>query len=356
MSPPNHVSRRSLIRQAAAGLGAGVVANAASGTTSAAEHTREQSIGRSRREVWVASLCQHGLSAGSPEEMCRKILNRMEQTLPMQPDVICLPECFHVANVAKDSRPRVADASEQPIGAITKPFAEFAKTHRCNLICPVYTTENGRFYNSAVVIDREGNLVGEYRKINPTDGELDNGITPGPLDPPVFKLDFGTIGVQTCFDINWHSNWRRLSEKGAEIVFWPSAFAGGEMLNALAWINKYYVVSSTRIQATKIVDVLGDEIVSTGRFGEWVCSPINLDVAVVQGWQTINRLEEVRAKYGRHVNIRIKHVEAWAKIESLSEKTSIAEILREFELETSNEMLARNESLQNARRPRSIEG
>lgn len=169
--------------------------------------------------------------------------------------------------------------------------------------------------------------------IQPTEGELKNGIIPGPLDPPVFKLDVGIIGVQICFDINWHDNWKKLADKGAEIVFWPSAFAGGEMLNALAWVNKYHIVSSTRIQATKIVDVLGDDIVSTGRFGDWVCTPINLDVAVVQGWQAIGRLEDIRAKYGRKVTVKIKHVEAWGAIESLSADIAAHDVLREFGLD-----------------------
>lgn len=123
------------------------------------------------------------------------------------------------------------------------------------------------------------------------------------------------------------------------------------MLNGLAWINKVPIVSSTRIQPTTIVDALGDEVVSTGRFGEWVCAPVNLDYAVVQGWQMINKLDEVRRRYGRQVNVKIKHVEAWGMLESLSPDVSIAQVLREFELETSSQMLARNTRLQDARRP-----
>lgn len=267
----------------------------------------------------------------------------------MQPDVICLPECFHVANL-KRARPSLAETAEESIGPISRPFADFARRYHCNVICPIYTREAGEIHNAAVVIDHAGEYVGEYRKTNPTEGELKNGITPGPVDPPVFQLDFGKIGIQICFDVNWHENWRKLSNKGAEIVFWPSAFAGGEMLNGLAWINKYYVVSSTRVQTTKIVDVLGDDVVSTGRFGEWVCAPVNLDVAVVQGYQYMKKLDQARAKYGRKINVKTKHVEAWAALESLSSDLSVPDILREFGIETSNEMLARNTKLQNAKR------
>lgn len=350
----NEFTRRNFVRSATAGIGATVGIGAGVAGSRAAGQTHQSNSNKPRRlarETWVASICQHNLSASSTDEMSRKMLKRMEEVLPMQPDIICLPECFHVANLKKGTRPKIADAAERPIGPISQPFADFARDNHCNVVCPIYTTEAGRYYNTAVVIDRNGNCVGEYRKINPTEGELDNGITPGSLDPPVFKLDIGTIGVQTCFDINWHENWKRLGEKGAEIVFWPSAFAGGEMLNSLAWINKYYVVSSTRIQATKIVDVLGNDVVSTGRFRDWVCAPINLDIAVIQGWQSIAKLEQIRDKYGRMVNVKLRHDEALGSVESLSPEVSIPDLLKEFDLETSNEMLARNTTLQKRKRP-----
>lgn len=350
MIESSKLSRRSFVQSASLGLGAGVVGAATDESSSAATRPKDRS--RLPREVWVASICQAGLSATNPSDMSRKMLRRMEETVSMQPDVICLPECFHVANLP-GGRPPLTESAEEPIGFLSRPFAEFARQHHCNVICPIYTLEAGRIYNAAVVIDRHGRSVGEYRKINPTEGELNKGITPGPVDPPVFQLDFGTIGVQTCFDINWHENWKRLAAKGAEIVFWPSAFAGGQMLNGLAWINKVYVISSTRIQATKIVDVLGDDVVSTGRFGEWVCAPINLDIAVVQGYQFMRKLEQARAKYGRKINVKTKHVEAWAALESLAGDVTVPEILKEFDIETSCDMLARNTRLQNERRPNS---
>ena len=69
-------------------------------------------------------------------------------------------------------------------------------------------------------------MRGEYRKIHPTIGEMNSGVMPGPLNPPVFQTDFGAVGAQICFDIEWPDGWRKLREAGAEMVFWPSAFAG----------------------------------------------------------------------------------------------------------------------------------
>ena len=75
---------------------------------------------------------------------------------------------------------------------------------------------------------------------------------PGALDPPVFQADFGTIGIQICFDVNWSSTWAKLKQKGAEILFWPSAFAAPRHLSALAWQNQFYVASATLNGASRI--------------------------------------------------------------------------------------------------------
>jgi len=279
------------------------------------------------------------------------MLARMDEVVPMQPDIVCLPEAFPYVGLTS-GRPEPTQVAERPLGRVSGRIAEFARQHRCHVVCPIYTLDEGRCYNAAVIIDRQGRYVGEYRKINPTDGELAQGIVPGPLEPPVFDLDMGRVGVQICYDINWHANWGRLADAGAEIVFWPSAFAGGGMLNALAQVCHYYIVGSTRFEhPTKIVDPLGADIVATGRASEWVCAPVNLDVAVVQTVSDIRKLEAVRAKYGRRFNVRIRHVEAWALIEGLSDEISVPQVLAEFGIETSRQALARNTALQDAARP-----
>lgn len=303
-----------------------------------------------RTQVWVASLTQVGLVARTPEEMAEHMLARMAETLPLQPDILCLPEAFLAANL-EGGRPELEAIAEEPLTGLSAPFGEYAREYGCYVVCPTYTVEGGRCYNAALIIDRQGRCIGEYRKINPTLGEIERGITPGPLDPPAIATDFGRIGVQICWDVNWHDNWRRLRDQGADIVFWPSAFSGGEMLNALAATFKYYVVSSTRnTHPCKIVDPLGDDLAATGRAAEWICAPLNLNVAVVQTVPYIRRLEAARAKYGRLLNVRIKHVEAWALVETLSEDLPVHDILAEFDIPTSAEFLAENTRRQDAAR------
>ena len=262
----------------------------------------------------------------------------MEEVVSYQPDIICLPEAFPFADLSTGRTP-LSEAAEVPIGEISGPFAEFARKHGCYVVCPIYTKENGRYYNAAVFIDKQGKLLGEYRKIHPTIGEIDNGITPGPVQPPVFKTDFGIVGAQICFDIEWYDGWQNLRKAGAEVVFWASAFAGGSAVNTKAWQNKYVVVSSTRKDTSKICDISGREIAGTGRWNDWVCAPVNLEKAFLHTWPFCQRFQEVQAKYGRKIRIENFHEEEWTIIESRSPDVKVADVLREFDFQTYEEMI-----------------
>ena len=340
----NSTSRREWLQRNAAGALAAGLASSGAAPVAGKEP-------RLPREVWVAAMGHMGLQAQNPPEMCRAMLGRMEQALPMQPDIVCTPEVFAFAGLSGHTRPPLLEIAEERSGPVIDQFADFARQHRCYVICSTYTKEAGRCYISSVLLDRQGRYAGEYRKANPTDDELKLGVTPGPLEPPVFQTDFGVVGIQICYDVNWYENWARLARAGAEIVFWPSAFGGGMMLNSLAWMNKYYIVTSTREHPTKIVNPLGEDIVETGRAAAWVCAPVNLDVAVVQSVQHIRKFDKIAKKYGRRFRFRILHVEALATIEGVSPEISVPQVLKEFGIPTSRELIANSTRLQSAKRP-----
>ena len=328
MSKPTQSATRRAFLGAASSGALGFAASARS--MSAAPRPREE---RLPREVWIATVSQDGLRTENTEQMIEAMLARMREAAAYEPDIVCLPEVFPFVNLA-GGRPPVSEAAEKPIGEVSRPFAEFARRHRCYVICPTYTEENGVHYNAAVLIGRDGKLVGEYRKMHPTVGEMEAGVSPGPLDPPVFETDFGVIGCQICFDIEWDDGWEALRKAGAEIVFWPSAFAGGYAVNAKAWRHRYCVVSSTRKDRSKICDISGEEIATSGRYQRWACAPVNLEKAFLHTWPFCLRFHEVQAKYGRDIVITTFHEEEWSIIESRSPDVKVADVLKEFEFET----------------------
>ncbi len=286
----------------------------------------------SERIVWIASLTQDGITGTTFKEAIQAAIKQMEYAVPFSPDIYCLPEVFHTAAL-KGVLPSVKEAAEDGTGNIIGPFQDFAKTHSCYIICNVYTQHQGKYYNAAVLLDRKGKVVGEYKKTRLTMNEMDQGLTPGPLSVPVFKTDFGTIGIQICHDIQWSDGWKQLKEKGAEIVFWPSAFSGGKRINMRAWTNQYCVVSSTRKDTTKICDITGEELAVSGNWNTWgVCAPVNLEKAFIHSWPYSRKFPEIQKKYGRKVNCYSLHEEEISIIEVVAPGLKVNDILKEFDL------------------------
>jgi predicted amidohydrolase len=322
-------SRRKFIKTAVLTSGISSIGiMTASGQPNPPEEIRD----RLPREVWVAGISQENLSAATAEEMVDRIFQIMEETLVYQPDIICLPEVFHTSNVKQ----RYTNTEKLAISnSILTKMAAFAKRHRCYLVVAVNTSEYGKTYNSAVLLDREGANIGEYRKIHLTENEITNGLTPGPLDPPVFQTDFGKVGIQICFDVMWDDGWKKLKEKGAEIVFWPSAYGGGQSLQVKALQHRYVLATSTRKGSSKLWDISGKELATTGSWEKsWYCSPVNLEKAFLHTWPFVQHFDKIKSKYGRKVRITNFHEEEWSVIESLSPDVVVADILKEFNLKT----------------------
>lgn len=304
------------------------------------------------REVWIASITQTGLQAESVDQMCDKFIDRMTRFTAMKPDIYCLPEGFPFVNLSIP-RPPGTEVAEIPPGPVTERFVAFAREHNAYVICPTYTQDDeGHAYNAAVLIDRTGHILGEYRKTHLTDGEMENGLTPGPLDPPVFETDFGTVGIQICFDIEWTDGWLALRDKHAELVFWPSAFAGGDKLNQLAVHHHYAIAASTRKGSSRIIDLDGHTVAATGIWDpEGVCMPLNLNKAFVHTYPHQKHFHDIRAKYGRDILIKTFHDEEWTLVESRASGLNASDVLAEFGIQTHDEMTATAEAMQNARRP-----
>ncbi len=337
-------SRRNFLNKAALGVGGVSLFNASTPGQAVNPNEKPQ---RLPREVWVATLTQHELTGTTVKQVVQKTVKAMESIRGYQPDIICLPEAFHVAGLPKEP-PLSSETAETPIGHITQPLADFAKQHKCYVIAPVYTQEAGRYYNTAVLIDREGKYVGGYKKMRPTEGEInDLGFTPGPLEVPVFETDLGKIGVQICFDIEWMQGWQQLKEKGADMVFWPSAFAGGKKVEGMAWLHKFPVISSTRKGASKICDLTGEVVAQSGQYNLWgVCAPLNLEKVLLHSWPYAYRFLDIHQQYGDRVRTYTLHEEEFSVLESRDPALKVADIMKEYDLISYEENKQRAEAAQ----------
>lgn len=315
--------------------------------------------GRLPREVWVASISLKGLwPAPTIEGRIKDFLERMENVYPFKPDIICLPETVQISWVDEvKTLGEIAEGEETP-GPFTRQMMDIAKKHKCYIICPVITRKDNHFYNSSILINRMGAIDGVYHKMHPTDTETipdkyykGGGTIPGTLDPPVFRTDFGTIGMQICFDAAWFDNWHLLKDKGAEIVFFPSQGPFGDTLSHHAWMNHYYIVSATGEDA-RILDISGDVIAADGEFARWVCAPVNLEKVFIHIWPQVRTFNDIQKKYGRKIRIKIYHPENWATMESLDPDVKVREVLNEFGLPDYDEQIRQATGIQDQYRLR----
>jgi N-carbamoylputrescine amidase len=100
------------------------------------------------------------------------------------------------------------------------------------IVLPIYEEDlPGVYYNTAAVIDADGTYLGKYRKnhiphCQPGFWEKFY-FKPGNLGYPVFKTQYGTVGVYICYDRHFPEGARLLAMNGAEIIFNPSATVSG---------------------------------------------------------------------------------------------------------------------------------
>jgi len=283
----------------------------------------------------IATICQTGLSSNSVEGNRNGILRQLDLIARHKPDLICLPETFTTVSVETESKGELA---EKVPGPTTDAVAQKAKANKCYIICPITTKRNSRIWNSALVIDRSGDILGIYDKVHPVTTSsdytiLEDGVTPGG-DAPIFDLDFGRIGIQICFDLGFPESWERLAQKGAKMVVWPSAYNGGFPLQVYAYLHHYYVVSSVRSDRSKIINPCGRILAETDPHMNYIIRDINLDYIVSHYDFNYSVPDQILKAYPGRVKIWSYFDDAHFIVEPIDDALTAQQLQKEFGFES----------------------
>jgi predicted amidohydrolase len=111
----------------------------------------------------------------------------------------------------------------QPVeGPLVQQFREMAATHGLWLIPgSFFELEHGQIYNTALVIDPLGQVVGRYRKMFPF-LPYEEGVEPG-HEFLVFDVPgVGRFAVSICYDLWFPETSRTMAALGAEVIIHPS--------------------------------------------------------------------------------------------------------------------------------------
>ncbi|MGH7483379.1 MAG: carbon-nitrogen hydrolase family protein, partial [Longimicrobiales bacterium] len=144
--------------------------------------------------------------------------------------LVSLPETWEYMG---DSALNRANAEPVP-GPLTDRLAEIARRHRVWLHAGSIheiTPDEPRVYNTTVVFDPDGNIIGAYRKIHLYDVAIGDDVlsresaTVAPGDEVVVIDVAGVkLGLSICYDLRFPELYRLLALQGAEVVVVPAAF------------------------------------------------------------------------------------------------------------------------------------
>jgi predicted amidohydrolase len=291
----------------------------------------------------IATICQGQRFFRTVEENREHVLRLLDLALRQSPDLVCLPEAFTTVSVPSDG---TGERAEPVPGPTVDAVAERARRHRCYVICSILTRREGRCWNSAVVIDRSGEVVDIYDKLHPVTTSPDytvfeRGMTPGTA-APVFDLDFGRVGIQICFDVGFPESWAELARQGARLVFWPSAYNGGRPLEVYAALHRCYVVTSVRTDRSRIIDPCGTVLDQTDRQVNVIVRDINLDFAVCHYDFNYSIPDRIQAAYPGRVAIRSHPDDGLFLVEPTDPALTVENLQAEFGFEAAEQYFQRH--------------
>lgn len=160
------------------------------------------------------------------EKNLNKALNLASKAVSEGAKIIALPELFDSGYCVEDKDKEFSIEFSNLNHPTLKTLFDFAKKHEVAFIACSIEKQNDKLFDTAYIISKEG-LIGKYNKIYLWGNEKQR-FSPG-QNYPVFELEIQKdfhikIGLQICYEIGFPEGARFLTLKGAELLFYPSAF------------------------------------------------------------------------------------------------------------------------------------
>lgn len=246
------MERRQFVKGAAAAIGAITYGTQTASAVAQEGTATEVAPAKANRHVRAVSI-----SFDWHVPPLAQLADRLDREAAQGADIIILPE--HCQGFDEHGQKTLETLNGPTITAMAK----LARKHRTYIVCPIDRRDGDIRFNSAVLLDRRGQVVCTYDKIYPVYQQ--ECLSKPPVQPGdfarVYQADFGRIGFAICFDVNWTSVFEKLSNLGADLVVFPSWFSAGRLLQAQAIQYNYYVMSSTRVPDCLVYDIDGELLV-----------------------------------------------------------------------------------------------
>lgn len=247
------------------------------------------------RRVTVAAVNQRPQRTGGAAENVRQFVETIGRTVTGKTDLILLPEGITVVGTGK----KYAEVAESIPGPTTERLGEVARARKTYIVAGIYEREGQAIYNTAVLIDRQGTVVGKYRKVYLPREEIEAGLTPG-SDYPVFRTDFGKVGMMICWDAQYADPARGLALRGAELILVPIWGGNQTLMKARAIENRVFVATSGYDYPTHIIDPEGELLATAPERGSAAIATLDLNRRYADQW-----LGDMRGRFFKELRLDV---------------------------------------------------
>ena len=264
------------------------------------------------------------------------------QILPDKPDLIVVPEvCDRPADWPPDEFFRYYKVR----GVQVREF--FARTARENSCYMVYSAsrqaEDGKWYNSSVILDRKGKTAGIYNKNHlVAANEASCGFLYG-QEASLIECDFGRVGCAVCFDLNFDQLRLKYASVRPDLLIFSSVYHGGDLVQGYwAYSCRCHFVGAVAGFPSQIRNPFGQVLASSTNYRDYAVATVNLDCCLAHYDGNWDKFKALKAEYGPQVDIHDPAYVGSVLISSLTQNKSAVQMAKEFEVELLDDYFARS--------------
>jgi N-carbamoylputrescine amidase len=162
-----------------------------------------------------------------PEANLKKAMARIGEAAKQGAQIVCLQELFRSQYFCQTEDIALFKLAETIPGPTTDALSKVARQKKLVILASLFEKRAaGVYHNTTVVIDADGKIAGQYRKMHIPDDPLYYEkfyFTPGDLGFQTHATKHGKVGALVCWD-QWFPEAARLTAlSGAEVIFYPTA-------------------------------------------------------------------------------------------------------------------------------------
>ena len=205
----------------------------------------------------------------------KKTIRRIREAARKGARVICLQELFRTRYFPADEKVDASHFAETVPGKSTSALAVLAKELEIVIIVPIFeVAEDGRYFNTAGVIDADGTILGIYRKLHiPHDPFFyeKSYFEEGNLGYKVFQTRYLRFAVLICYDQWFPEAARAASLAGAEVLFYPTAigYLRNDPLPYTDWLNAWITIQRGHAIANSVHVAVANRVGTEGEVTFW---------------------------------------------------------------------------------------